>query len=151
MVYDMLGILAKEVEIFPKQKKKWVLRFCLFCPLAFVLQEKYKMESPETNDSVGRYICWGENGQQDLEKKQDLKIIFLQINLTNDGTRYSHKFLRNSNFTSDCQFDFKTEREKAGLIENKFQFRYTVNVGNVQKLLRNYNSLDEILPSFKIS
>jgi len=42
MVYDMLGILAKEVQIFRKQNK-WVLRFRLFCPLASVLtQEKYK-------------------------------------------------------------------------------------------------------------
>ena len=62
------------------------------------------------------------------------------------AARNSNGFSRNSSFTSDCQFDFKTEREKAGLLKNKFQFRYTVNDGNVKKLLRNYNTLDEILP-----
>ena len=79
----------------------------------FSPKRNIKMESPETNDSGKVYMLGWERPARP-SKKSRFKNDILQINLTNDGARYSNRFSRNSSFGSDCQFDFKTEREKAG-------------------------------------
>ena len=82
MVDEMSGILATELQIFPKQKKGGLL-FWLFCSLASVLQEREKKNGKSRNQVFWEGIyAEMRTASKALRKNQDLKRMFFHINLT---------------------------------------------------------------------